>query len=69
MTFEIQVFRHGLWLLRGDGEVSATITREALIAELPRHCLQYQHRLLIDGEVVAEADPSSGGEEPPWAPT
>ena len=57
MTFEIQVHRHGLWSRRGEGELSETITREALIADLPRFCLQYRHRLVIDGEIVAEAEP------------
>jgi len=36
-----------------------TFEREALIAELPRFCLQYRHRLLIDGELGAEAEPEA----------
>lgn len=57
MRFEIQVDRHGFWTTRASGDVTEAISEVDLRAELPKFCLQYSHRLLIDGAEVARAEP------------
>ncbi|MGH7119521.1 MAG: hypothetical protein ACREFP_11125 [Acetobacteraceae bacterium] len=62
--FTIEVDRFGCWTSRAEGEIGGDVTLEALIARLPEYCLQYRHRLVIDGEVVAEAEPEGRNRGP-----
>lgn len=44
---------HG-WQLRGEGEAT---DEQAAAIDLTPYCLQYAHRLIVDGVVVAEMQP------------
>jgi hypothetical protein len=51
----IEMDRGRGWELRGESEFTGTI--EEIRAALPAYCVQYPHRALLDGDVVAEAEP------------
>jgi hypothetical protein len=51
----IEMDRGRGWELRSGGDVTATI--EQVIASLPAYAVSYPHRALVDGEVVATAEP------------
>jgi hypothetical protein len=58
-SIRIEVCRDGVWTVRAEGH--ADVTREQVLAELPRYCLQYSHRAYFDGELIGECMPNKGG--------
>ena len=53
----IEVYRNDAWNYRGE----TTASLDEVKAALPGYCLQYPHRVLDGGVVVAEAQPKKRG--------
>lgn len=56
-TLRIEMDRGNGWELRGEGEFTGTI--DQIEKRLPAYAIQYPHRALLDGVVVATANPKS----------
>lgn len=55
MMLRIEMDRGNGWELRGEGEFTGTT--EQITEQLPAYAIQYPHRALVDGEVIATAEP------------
>jgi hypothetical protein len=51
----IEMDRGRGWELRGEGAFTGTV--EEITRKLPAYAIQYPHRALLDGVVVATAEP------------
>jgi hypothetical protein len=55
MMLRIEMDRGNGWELRSEGEFAGTV--EQISQTLPAYAIQYPHRALVDGAVVATAEP------------
>ena len=55
MTLRIEMDRGNGWELRSEGEFAGTVAQIA--KALPSYAIQYPHRAVLNGEVVATAKP------------
>jgi hypothetical protein len=62
LTLRIEMDRGRGWELRAEGEIPTSTTLGRLEADLRAYAVQWPHRALVDGCVVALIDPDAAGQ-------